>query len=77
MSTSLAADSSTFYTSTGHLPPDEMVRNLVHDAYRRFRSNADGRNSQVYPALAAAPADLFGSGSFTTASPGSPAASCR
>src|SRR5690606_39070261 len=29
-------------------------------AHERFRTNADGRNSQVYPALAAMPSDLFG-----------------
>ena len=33
---------------------------LVKDAYERFKSNTDGENSQVYPALARVPSDLFG-----------------
>jgi glutaminase len=48
------------YVSTGHLPHSETVQNLVSDAYRRFKSNSDGQNSQVYPALARIPSDLFG-----------------
>jgi glutaminase len=48
------------FVSTGHLPPDERVRELVDDAYERFRSNDEGANSQVYPALAAVPSSLFG-----------------
>jgi glutaminase len=60
MSTPYSAESSTFYTSTGHLPPDEMVQNLVNEAYRRIRSNTEGQNSQVYSALAAASSELFG-----------------
>ncbi len=48
------------YVSTGHLPSPEHVRTLLHDAYERFRSNTDGENSQVYPALARVPSDLFG-----------------
>src|SRR5262245_57700304 len=40
------------YVSTGHLPPPEQVRNLVAEAYERYKSNTDGQNSQVYPALA-------------------------
>jgi len=48
------------YVSTGHLPPaDEIVR-LVGEAYERYKSNSDGRNSQVYPALAEVPSELFG-----------------
>jgi len=30
------------------------------EAYERFKSNAGGRNSDVYPALARVPSDLFG-----------------
>ncbi len=48
------------FVSTGHLPSPEVVRALVDDAHARFRSNADGQNSQVYPALAAVPGELFG-----------------
>jgi glutaminase len=48
------------YVSTGHLPPAEQVRAFVAEAYGQFKSNADGQNSQVYPALARVPSDLFG-----------------
>jgi glutaminase len=37
-----------------------MVQRLVSDAHRRFKSNGDGHNSQVYPALARVPQELFG-----------------
>jgi glutaminase len=48
------------YVSTGHLPGPELVQSLVEDAHRRFGSNTDGENSQVYPALARVPSQLFG-----------------
>lgn len=48
------------YISTGHLPDTSTVQTLVSDALERFRLNADGENSQVYPALAGVPRDLFG-----------------
>jgi glutaminase len=48
------------YVSTGHLPAAEHVVRLVDEAYQRCKSNKDGKNSQVYPALAAVPSDLFG-----------------
>jgi glutaminase len=48
------------YISTGHLPEPETVQTLVSDAQRRFASNDDGQNSQVYPALARVPRHLFG-----------------
>jgi glutaminase len=48
------------YVSTGHLPEDELVRSFVAEAYERYKSNMEGANSQVYPALAAAPSELFG-----------------
>ena len=48
------------YVSTGHLPEPETVQELVSEAQRRFKSNSDGQNSQVYPALARIPSDLFG-----------------
>ena len=48
------------YISTGHLPDAEVVQDLVREAHARFLSNNEGENSQVYPALARAPSDLFG-----------------
>jgi glutaminase len=48
------------YISTGHLPEPETVQKLVSEAHKRFKSNTEGRNSQVYPALASVPSDLFG-----------------
>jgi glutaminase len=48
------------YISTGHLPSPEAVAVLVAQAHERFRANADGQNSQVYPALARVPSQLFG-----------------
>lgn len=48
------------YVSTGHLPKPETVQSLVEDAHRRFKSNTDGKNSEVYPALARVPSGLFG-----------------
>jgi glutaminase len=48
------------YVSTGQLPPAEDVRALVLEAHERFEDEREGENSQVYPALAAVPADLFG-----------------
>jgi glutaminase len=48
------------YVSTGHLPPPDRVKGLVAEAYERFKSNTEGQNSQVYPALARVPRELFG-----------------
>jgi glutaminase len=48
------------YVSTGHLPPPATVEELMAEAFARFRSNSEGRNSDVYPALASVPSDLFG-----------------
>jgi glutaminase len=48
------------YISTGHLPSPELVRKLVSQAYERFKSDTEGKNSQVYPALAKVPSQLFG-----------------
>ncbi len=48
------------HVSTGSLPPRERVQLLVDEAYERFRSVEEGRVSDVYPALARVPADLFG-----------------
>ena len=46
------------YVSTGHLPPQQEIEELVEEAYERFKSNTDGKNSQVYPALAKVPSEL-------------------
>jgi glutaminase len=46
--------------STGRLPPSERVKALVAESHERFRSDSGGQNSQVYPALARVPHDLFG-----------------
>ena len=59
-SPSIAAQAGRPYVSTGHLPEPETVQELVSEAQRRFKSNSDGQNSQVYPALARIPSDLFG-----------------
>jgi len=48
------------YVSTGRLPPSDQVARLVAEAHERFASVTLGKNSQVYPALARVPADLFG-----------------
>jgi glutaminase len=48
------------YVSTGHLPAHERVGALIAEAYARYRANADGQNSEVYPALARVPSELFG-----------------
>ncbi|WP_422389793.1 glutaminase A [Bradyrhizobium septentrionale] len=37
-----------------------MVQELVSQAHLRFKSNSEGTNSQVYPALARVPSELFG-----------------
>jgi glutaminase len=48
------------FVSTGTLPSPDTVRALVAEAHERFKSNIDGQNSQVYPALARVPTSLFG-----------------
>jgi len=37
-----------------------VIKKLVTGAYKRFESDKQGRNSQVYPALARVPTGLFG-----------------
>ena len=53
-------DIDTPFVSTGELPPAELARQVVLEAYERYRPTADGAVSDVYPALARVPADLFG-----------------
>jgi glutaminase len=62
MQTRLETDaaSSPTYVSTGRLPSPEQVRALVTEAYERHQADEDGQNSQVYPALARVPRELFG-----------------
>lgn len=48
------------YISTGRLPSDETVAALVRTAHARFANDDEGENSNVYPALAQVPRDLFG-----------------
>jgi len=48
------------YISTGHLPSPVQVQALVDQAHARFKPNTQGANSNVYPALARVPHDLFG-----------------
>ena len=48
------------FVSTGRLPAPERVRSLVEEGHARYSSNQDGATSQVYPALARVPAELFG-----------------
>src|SRR3954462_7709432 len=48
------------HVSTGRLPIPERVRTLLYAAHDRFAANDEGQNSDVYPALAAVPRDLFG-----------------
>lgn len=48
------------FVSTGRLPPADAVARMLATAHARFAGNMDGENSQVYPALANAPSDLFG-----------------
>jgi glutaminase len=48
------------YVSTGHLPTPDLITALVREARQRFKSNTEGSNSDVYPALARARSELFG-----------------
>lgn len=49
-----------YYVSTGSLPPPELARKWVDEAFARYKSDSQGQNSQVYPALAEVEANLFG-----------------
>src|SRR5689334_7486710 len=48
------------YVSTGHLPSPRQVQAAVDEAYRMYRPETGGENSQTYPALARVPGGLFG-----------------
>ena len=51
---------STVFVSTGHLPAPPKVRLLVDEAHARFAGVDQGSVSDVYPALARVPAELYG-----------------
>jgi glutaminase len=42
------------------LPSPDAVKALVAEAHERYKSNTEGQNSEVYPALARVPSGLFG-----------------
>ena len=48
------------FVSTGLLPRSELVQQCVAEAYELVRHNDAGQSSRVYPALARAPRNLFG-----------------
>ncbi|MBL9149052.1 MAG: glutaminase A [Phycisphaerae bacterium] len=48
------------HVSTGQLPTVDVVRGLVKEAYDSFKSNTEGANSTVYPALERVSPKLFG-----------------
>jgi glutaminase len=54
------------HVSTGALPDGHRVRALVAEAHARYLPVTDGHVSQVYPALATAPADRFALALVTT-----------
>ncbi|HEY7693981.1 MAG TPA: glutaminase A [Gaiellaceae bacterium] len=56
----IAAGAESPFVSTGRLPADRLVQQLVLEAHERYRTNAEGELSEVYPALAWVPADRFG-----------------
>jgi len=51
---------STPFVSSGSLPDPEFVQQCIEDAHSRYRTNTDGENSQVYPALFRVEPDMFG-----------------
>ncbi len=55
-----APGSVTDWVSTGHLPGEEAVRELVAEAHRRFSPVQDGEVARYIPALAAANPGHFG-----------------
>jgi glutaminase len=55
-----AADPDFTHVSTGRLPSDEAIEHILNEAYAYAKEDESGDNSQVYPALARMPRDLFG-----------------
>jgi glutaminase len=56
----IAAGVESPFVSTGRLPSPALVQRLVDEAHERYRTNTDGASSEVYPALAQVPGQLFG-----------------
>ncbi len=48
------------FVSTGSLPLPAQIQALLDEAHERYRDDAEGALSRVYPALAAVPGELFG-----------------
>lgn len=53
-------DPAPVFVSTGSLPTPQQAQALVNEAHTRYSAVDDGAVSQVYPALARMPRDLFG-----------------
>ena len=60
MDTGSEHDPGDAFVSTGALPPADLASRLVAEAHQRYRATDDGAVSEVYPALARVPPDLFG-----------------
>ena len=60
MTLSAPVDLDDTFVSTGHLPPDERVGDLIRQAHARFAGDRLGEVSTVYPALERVQPDLFG-----------------
>ena len=58
--TAVAPDPTPRHVSTGHLPEPLAVSAALERAWHLFKDNTEGRNAQVYPALARVPSNLFG-----------------
>jgi glutaminase len=56
----IAAGTESPFVSTGRMPGEDLVRQLVVEAHERYRTNNDGELSRVYPALGQVPKGLFG-----------------
>lgn len=65
----LSAASRSTHVSTGSLPPSELVQAAVAEAYERYRTNADGAVSDVYPALSRMVTVSSGKGGLGTFAP--------
>ncbi|MFN5465547.1 MAG: glutaminase, partial [Cyanobacteriota bacterium] len=60
MSQAAAAAAAPGWISTGHLPTEAVVRQLVAEAHRRLGPVGEGKVATYIPALAAADPALFG-----------------
>lgn len=48
------------YVSTGHLPDQDTVTQLIQEAHQHFGQNHEGVVSKFYPALERVPPALYG-----------------